>query len=131
DDTHFKADGAGAVLNLPTLASLGHLQSYLHFQAFQGGQINAAALASIASPAQQGEYLDVDADGAGSLIVLSGLTSPAVTNGYITASNSGQVTLNTGTVGLAGFNISVTSAGTITAGTLRLLPGSTLSGNST
>ena len=131
DDTYFEATGSDAVLTLPALASLGQLESYLHFQATQGGQVSAPALDSIANPAQQDEYLQVYADGTGSQVNLPGFGAIDVSYGYITASDSGLVVMNTGTVALTGFNVSVQSSGTITAGTLQLLPSSTLSGDGT
>ena len=131
DDTYLEATGTDAVLDLPALASLGYLQSYLHFQATQGGQVNAPALESVANPSQQNEFLQAYADGSSSLVSLPALTAIDVTTGYFTASDSGQIALTTGTVAVTGVNVSVTSSGTITAGTLQLLPGSSLSGNST
>ncbi len=90
DDTYFEATCANAVLSLPALTSLGYLQSYLHFQATQGGQVLASALTTLAGPAKS-YYVQVYADGTSSEVDLSDLTSLIVSTGYLTVTDGGTV----------------------------------------
>ncbi|MGC1721870.1 MAG: hypothetical protein WA746_23020, partial [Isosphaeraceae bacterium] len=112
DDTYFEATGAGAVLSLPALASLAPLQSYLHFQATQGGQVKAPALTSIGNPSQQAEYLQVYADGTGSEVDISGLTSLVVSTGSLTVTNQATV-LDAGLTTLNGTSVTLDGTGTL------------------
>ena len=112
DDTYFEATGAGTVLSLPALASLAPLQSYLHFQATQGGQVKAPALTSIGNPSQQAEYLQVYADGTGSEVDISGLTSLVVSTGSLTVTNQATV-LDAGLTTLNGTSVTLDGTGTL------------------
>ena len=112
DSTYFQATGSNSVLSLPGLASLGQLQSYLYFQATQGGQVNAPALDSVADPSQQNEYLEINADGAGSQVDLSKLASLGVTTGYLNVTNQATV-LDPKLAALSGMNVTLDGTGTL------------------
>src|SRR4029079_4116038 len=62
---------------------------------------------------------------------LPALSSDAWNNSGLRASNDGRITFGSGTYQLGRVDVNVTAGGTIGAGTLWLLPGSSLSGDGT
>ena len=125
------ANGAGSVLDLSSLTSLAGATGYgsLNFEAQAGGTVNLSALSSYT-----GGCTRITADGTDSVVKLLSLpnfSSDAEYDSTLTASNGGKITLTTGTIALTQVDVDVTSAGTVTGGTLRLLPGSSLSGGAT
>jgi hypothetical protein len=78
---------------------------YLYLYAF-GGRIELSGLESVA-----GSYVDVRADGAGSVVDISGLTGFFSDNnqGFLIARNGGTLLLNTNTMLLAGVAIDIQS----------------------
>jgi hypothetical protein len=126
---YLQSTGAGSVLSLPALTSLGQtLQFFMRIQAFQGGETLLPVLASITS---NSSYVQVDADGTGSTIDLSGLTSfnspggslqvtnhATVLDGQLTSLNGDAVTLDgTGTIATSQWT-------TLTGGSLTVTGGS-------
>ncbi len=89
--TYFEATGVGAVLSFPALTKLGNFNtdSVLNVEATQGGRV--AALTSINSTGDVVEDVDVEADGTGSVVNLSGLTELNVNSGTLTVTNDGAV----------------------------------------
>jgi RHS repeat-associated protein len=72
--TTLEATGADSLLSLPDLASLGQLQSGLSIEAYVGGAVSLPSLTSIDTSQSMG-YVDVAADGPGTTIDLSEVTS--------------------------------------------------------
>ncbi len=68
----FQATGTGSTLSLSDLSSLGTLNSTLHIQALQGGQTELPELATVAAPSN---YLELDAENAGSQLDVPILSS--------------------------------------------------------
>ncbi len=125
------ANGAGTILDLTSLTSLDGATGYasLYIDAQAGGEVNLSKLASDPSGCTS-----FSADAASSVIDLADLTSLASNaeyNSTLSATNSGQIELTTGTINLTNVNLSANSSGTVTGGTVHLLPGSNLSGDST
>ena len=89
NSNYFQATGTGAAVSLPALTSLGSLQNWLYVQAKQSGQVLLAALDALAS---NSDYLQIDADGSGSKVNLSALTSlPVANSGDLTVTNQATV----------------------------------------
>ena len=108
---YLEATGAGATLSLPALTGLGSLQNWLYLEAKQGGQLLLPALAAI-TPASQ--YVQIVADGAGSTINLSSLTSFTGTgSASLTITNGGTV-IDPDLSGLSGVNLNSGTTGTFT-----------------
>ncbi len=101
------------------MTGLGQLQTWLYLEAKQGGQLLLPALATVTSTSQ---YLQILADGAGSKIDLSDLTSLAVQQGDLTVTNQATV-LDPKLTSLT--NVSVTLDGT---GTMAVSQWTTLTG---
>ena len=125
------ANGAGTVLDLTSLTSLDGATGYgsLAIDAQAGGEINLSNLAN--DPSGSTSF---SADAASSVIDLADLTNLASNAAYsstLSATDSGQIELTTGTINLTNVNLSANSGGTVTGGTVHLLPGSSLSGDST
>ncbi len=114
-NSYFDAIGAGAVLELPALTTLGQVQGYLYIEASQGGQTLLPALSSIKSTSQALEYVQVDADGAGSKIDLSGLTSYTSPSGSLAVTNSATV-LDPELTSLNGVSVTLDGTGTLATG---------------
>ncbi len=72
-ETTFQANGPGAVLSLPNLVSLGQMSGTLQIQADQGGRTLLPALESIDTYADIIDTVQITADGATSVVDLSGL----------------------------------------------------------
>ena len=90
-ETFLESSGAGSVLDLPHLATLGDLQANLEIDASGGGEILAPALASIDNTAQEQQNVDVNADGLATEIDLSGLTAFNCQAGSLTVTNDATV----------------------------------------
>ena len=106
----FGASGSGAFLSLPNLASVSRSGSSggyssssggysargrLNFKAGAGGQVQVPALASITAGSQQ-TSVGAQAQGAGSLVNLSGVTTFDTYNGLLSATQGGTVMLGSG-----------------------------------
>ena len=72
NDTTFQATGTSSTLNLPALATLGNMSGRWTVQALAGGTLNLSSLAVINQP---NAPLTFQADGVGSQLDLSSLTS--------------------------------------------------------
>ena len=106
-----EANGAGATLSLPALKGLGTLTNWLYLNAKQGGQLLLPALVTIAPPSQ---YIQIDADGAGSTINLTGLASFTGTgSSSLTITNGGTV-IDPNLSGLNGVSLIGDTTGTFT-----------------
>ncbi len=106
-----EATGAGTTFSLPALKGLGSLPNWLYLEAKQGGQLLLPALVTIAPPSQ---YVHIVADGAGSTINLSALTSFTGTgSSSLTITNGGTV-IDPDLSGLNGVNLVGDSTGTFT-----------------
>ncbi|MGO9922159.1 MAG: beta strand repeat-containing protein, partial [Isosphaeraceae bacterium] len=105
----FEATGSGSVLNLQGLDSLGTLLSPLYVEVSGGAEVLMSSLPSI----DTGNLADVsvDADGSGSQINLSGLTS--FTGGQLEATNGATVILNASLTRLTGVTITVDANSTL------------------
>ncbi len=104
-----EANGSGATLSLPALTGLGPLQTWLYLEAKQGGQLLLPALATVTSTSQ---YVQIIADGAGSQIDLSDLTSLAVQQGDLTVTNQATV-LDPKLTSLTNVSVSLDGTGTM------------------
>ena len=129
--TTLEAGGTGSILALPAYTTLQGATGYNDYQvdATGGGEVDLSKLT-----ADSVGRVQFYADGTGSTIDLSGLPqlfSDAVYNSSIDAENGAQVTLASGTIQVTRVDVSVESQGKVTAGTLQLLPGSSLSGGGT
>ncbi len=129
----FEATGIGSALALPELSTVGVLDNYWHVDATQGGRVSLPALTAIAASSSQADYFQIEADGSGSTIDLSGLTSLSSSGGStsLTASDQGTILLSSGAVQLTSTPATLASAGTIDVGTLDLGSGGTLGGTGT
>ena len=123
--TYLQANGAGTVLSLPALSGLGVVQSTLYLEAFQGGHALFPALAAVNSTAQAVQYVQVVADGAGSLVDLSGLKNFSSPYGSLSATNGGTI-LDTSIKGLDGVTLTIDATGTLGIGALSFLTNSVL-----
>ncbi len=133
--TTLQATGTGSVLAFPKLTSLTseatQYYSYVQVEALAGGNVQLPLVATIS-----GGPVLLESDGASSQLDVSALTSFSGVSGRgnfstLQASNGGLLTATSGTLLLSTVNATVTVGGTIDAGTLRLLPGGTLSGDGT
>ena len=89
NSNYFQATGTGATVNLPALTNLGSVQNWLYVEAKQGGQVLLPALDALAS---NSSYVQFDADGSGSKIDLSALTSlPVANSGDLSVTNQATV----------------------------------------
>ncbi|MFI5457017.1 MAG: RHS repeat-associated core domain-containing protein, partial [Isosphaerales bacterium] len=109
-NTDFTASGAGSLLSLPKLASIGSTDFYgdLSIQASAGGDVELPALVTISTP----DYTPVSAsaDGAGSVINLSSLTTFEVNSGGgLSATNGGTIELSSGLTSVSGVTITTDS----------------------
>ncbi len=125
-DIAFAASGAGAVLNLPNLTSVSRSSSgggytshsgyysrgSLNFKATGGGQVQAPALASVTAGDQQ-TAVGAQAQGAGSVVNLSGLTNFVTYNGLLSATQGGTILLNSGLTSPESTRITVDGTGGI------------------
>ncbi len=125
-DIAFAASGAGAVLNLPNLMSVSRSSSgggytshsgyysrgSLNFKATGGGQVQAPALASVTAGDQQ-TAVGAQAQGTGSLVNLSGLTTFVTYNGLLSATQGGTILLNSGLTSLESTRFTVDGTGEI------------------
>ncbi|HEV3312710.1 MAG TPA: Ig-like domain-containing protein, partial [Chloroflexota bacterium] len=134
-----EASGVGpSPANTPSRIDLSHVTSLTGLTGSYG-EVSIKALAGALvdlskANSNPGGSLQFAADGAGSTINLSSLgtiTSTTNTDSSLEASDGGTISLNIGTVDLTRVDISAMSTGTVTGGTLKLLAGSSLSGNST
>ena len=85
-----EASGTNSVLSLPALVSLSQLQSALDIQASQGAQILLPSVTSIDNT-NQNVFVDVSADGPGTTIDLSGVTSYDSTASEFSVTNGATV----------------------------------------
>ena len=86
-DAYWIATGPGSTLSLPGLSGLGSVAHYhvgLWVQASQGAHVNLPGLKSIGTPSQDVEF---QADGKGSQIDLSGLTTDTPAGGSISVTS--------------------------------------------
>ncbi len=88
DNTTFEATGVNSVLNLSALTSLGSMSDIWHAEALAGGTLNLSGLATIDQP---NESVVIDAEGSGSQLNLSALTS------FIGGGTSGFAVTTSGT----------------------------------
>ncbi len=126
-----QASGGGSALDLSHLATLSGGTGYSigNVKALVGGTVDLGNLTSDTSG-----NTSFTSDGANSVIDLTSLTSfssDANYNATLVASNSGSISLSSGTIVLTRVDVSATSSGTISGGTMWLLPGSSLSGDGT
>jgi hypothetical protein len=126
-----QANGAGSAVACPALTTLHGGASFgvLYVNAYNGANVDLSKVTNYTGGATQ-----VNADGNGSSIALTGLTSlssDAYYNSALTATNQGNIALNAGTTHLTRVDARVDSGGTITGGTVALDGGATLSGTST
>ena len=128
----FETDNAGSVLDLSHLTTLtGFATNFniLYVNANSGGAVNLSGVTS-----NPGNSIRFTANGANSSINLTQLPSLNGTGQYtsqLVATNSGQISLTQGTLSVTHTDLSVTSGGVLTAGTIRDYPDGTLSGDST
>jgi len=137
DDTYFEATGSGSKLDVSSLTGVGLLQSYWHVEALAGGTVDLSALATIDSTGTT-DYFQFSADGSGSTLKLSALTSLNGSPANNTVSVTGQGTIvaplltsfNAVTITLDGSGTIATNQWTtFTSGSLYVTNGSyTLSG---
>ena len=124
-DVSFSASGTGSgnpsTLSLPNLTLIGttvYDGGELTIQATSGGQVLVPALTTINTA---GDYATVsaEADGSGSLIDLSGLTTYDIhSDGQLSAIDNGEVLLNTSLTTLNGVTIVLDGTGTLAVGQL-------------
>jgi hypothetical protein len=131
DATTLQASGANSLLDLSHLTTLRGGSGYgaVSVTAAAGGRVDLRGLT-----ANPGGRTVVLADGANSVVDLSNLphlVSDAAYNSSLQASNGGTVNLTPGTITLSWVDLNVTPTGTLTAGTLALAAGSTLTGTGT
>ena len=130
-DRSLKATGAGSLLdlsNFTTLSGTDGFGSEVRIEALSGGKVDLSAVPAINTGA-----VWVLADGTNSEVDLSALATFTDTNANGTsrleARNGGMISLNAaGTTSLTAVNVVLDPTGTITAQTVELLDGSTLSG---
>ena len=122
--------GTPSEIDLSHVTTLtGTTDNVYFFNAYSGGEIDLSNLAS--NPSGR-NYFQVS--GAGSVLDLSSLpsiVSDQNNDSLLSADSSGTILLSSGTVSVSRVDVSVTNAGTIQAGTLQFLPGSSLSGDGT
>ena len=123
----FEAIGAGSVLDLPALSTVGLLANELQIDASAGGQILLPSLPSLRTTTQS---VTVTADGAGTEIDLSGMTSFSSPGGYLQATNRATI-LDGMLTKLSGINVTLDGTQTmatsqwtsLTAGSLSITGG--------
>lgn len=123
----WEATGSGSRLSLPSLANLsGNPTWVMTVRSMAGGRVDLGGVALI--PEGNISFL---ADGLGSRVVLSNLTSYASTlrTGWFEARNSGVLELTPGPFSGTRAVVTVQSNGDIQTGSLALYPGSILQGN--
>ncbi len=124
--TFFRASGAGSVLDVSALASVGAIPGWFwDVQAQQGGQVKLSALTAVGGSSPN---VNISADGSGSLIDLSAMTTFASPGGSLAATNGG--TLLDGSLAYIN-NAKLTVAGSVTVGNLTLGTNATLTGTGT
>ncbi len=123
----FEASGAGSVLNLPALATVGSLANELQIDAAGGGQVLLPSLPSLSTTTQP---VVITADGAGTEIDLSDMTSFSSPGGTLQATN-GATILDGKLTELSGINVTLDGTETmatsqwtsLTAGSLLITGG--------
>ena len=122
--------GTPSEVDLSHVTSLtGTSDNVYFFNAYSGGEVDLSHLAS--NPSGRNFF---QVSGSGSVLDLSSLpsiVSDQDNNSLLSADSSGTILLDGGTVNLSRVDVTVTNGGTITAGTVQLLPGSSLSGDGT
>ncbi len=122
--------GTPSEIDLSHVTTLtGTTDNVYFFNAYSGGKVDLSGLTS--NPSGRNWF---QVSGAGSVLDLSslpGIVSDQGNSSEINADSSGTVLLNSSTVSLSQVAVSVTNGATIEAGTLRFLPGSSLSGDGT
>ena len=122
--------GTPSEVDLSHVTSLtGTSDNVYFFNAYSGGKVDLSHLAS--NPSGRNFF---QVSGSGSVLDLSSLpsiVSDQDNNSLLSADSSGTILLDGGTVNLSRVDVTVTNGGTITAGTVQLLPGSSLSGDGT
>ena len=88
DDTYFQATGAGSILDVSALNGVGLLQSNWYVQASSSGTVNLSKLTTINSTGTT-DYFRFSADGSGSKLDLSALTSLIGTGSNNSLSDTG------------------------------------------
>ncbi|HEV3312010.1 MAG TPA: CARDB domain-containing protein, partial [Chloroflexota bacterium] len=111
--TYLESTDAGSVLNLPALIGLGNVTGSLEIDASGGAQTLLPGLASIDTTSQAVQNVDVDADGAGTEIDLSGLAEFNCQAGSLTVTSGATMLLNTSLTSLSGVNVTLDGTGTI------------------
>ncbi len=124
-ETTFEATSYGSVLSLPALVFPAALPMYVELDAYQGGQTLLPAVTTIQTSA-----FGIIADGSGSEIDLSRLTSIVVTSGNLTVTDGATVSDGKLT-SLTGVYVTLDSAGTLATAQISTFNNGTLyvSGN--
>ena len=99
----FEASGAGSVLNLPALATVGSLANELQIDALGGAQVLLPSLPSLSTTTQP---VVVTADGTGTEIDLSDMKSFSSPGGDLQATN-GATILDAKLTELSGINVTL------------------------
>jgi len=123
----WEATGSGSILSLPALTSLtGNGTWSMLVRSVSGGRVNMGSVALIPE-----SYISFLADGAGSRLILSNLTSYAsvAKAGWFEARNAGVLELTPGPFSATRATVTVQSNGDIQTGSLAIYPGSVLQGN--
>ncbi|MDE2506875.1 MAG: hypothetical protein KGM43_06665, partial [Planctomycetota bacterium] len=124
-DTYFQTYGSTSVLSLPNLTTLGILESYLHLQAQYGGQTELPVLTGVNSTSSRVQYLQVYADGSGSSIDLSSMTSDNAAYGYFQVTSQATV-LDPLLTSFTNVNVTLDGTGTLATSQWASLTGGSL-----
>ncbi len=109
----FEAIGTGSTLNLSSLTGLGQVTTILYLEASQGGHLLLPALTAVTATSQDIQIL---ADGTGSKIDLSGLTSLAPGDaGELSVTNQATV-LDPRLTSLTNVAVTIDGTGTMAVG---------------
>ena len=114
DNTTFEATGVNSTLDLSALTTLESMTNWWYVEALAGGTLNLSGLTAINEPSAP---LHFEADGSGSQLNLSALTSFTASDWTVNATNGGEVNLS-GLTSLSGtygsINITDTGSSTLT-----------------
>ena len=124
DDT-LQATGAGATLSLPALTSMSQSQGSLTFDVAAGGEILMPLLTSIDFP-DGSVTVAVGADGSGSEIDLSGLTTFNDPGGSLSVTDSATVLVSASLTSLTGVDLTLDGTGTLPTNQFTSLEGGSL-----
>ena len=115
DYTSFSADGSASVLSLPNLTTVQSNLNYygsLAISATDGGEVDLTSLATL-STSDTLLSVNINADGASSVVNLPELTTYDTYFGDLAATNSGTVVLNPGLTSLTGVTLVLDGTGDI------------------